>query len=147
MYAASSALYGDSRFGATARFYAKQMKVLEQPSYLYFFTRVPPSPHQTVGAFHAVEIAFIFDKSVPLFPTSEQDLLIRHAMGNYWVQFAKTGNPNMGALPKWSVFSEADQRHMVFGPEIGVTSMERAVAYDVFERYLLQLIETVAGEG
>jgi len=143
VFDASAAVYGDSRFGAPARFYARQMAEVGQPAYLYFFTRVPPSGQQTAGAFHAAEIVFVFGKSVPLFPRDEQDETISQVMGDYWTQFAKTGDPNAEGLPSWPPFSRADERSMVFGPNIHATPVERANVYDIFERHWMQLIEEV----
>jgi para-nitrobenzyl esterase len=143
---AASAIYGDSKFGARARFYAKQMGDVGQPAYLYFFTRVPPSKRQSAGAFHAAEIIFVFGKSVPLFPTDEQDETITQAMGDYWTQFAKTGDPNMEGLPQWPAFSIEEQRNMVLGPKIVATPIERADAYDIFQRHWMQLIEATRPE-
>ena len=34
------------------------------------------------------------------------------AMGDYWVNFAKTGNPNGEGLPYWPAFSETDPNAM-----------------------------------
>jgi para-nitrobenzyl esterase len=146
VFAAASAVYGDSRMGTTARFYARQMANLGQPAYLYFFTRVPPSPEQTAGAFHAAEIVFVFGKSVPLFPTNQQDQILTQAMSAYWTQFAKTGDPNIEGQPPWPAFSREAQRNMVFGPKIDATPVERAEAYDIFERHWMQLIEAVRPE-
>lgn len=142
----ASAVYGDSRLGTTARFYARQMANLGQPAYLYFFTRVPPSPGQTAGAFHAAEIVFVFGKSVSLFPTNEQDQIITQAMGDYWTQFAKTGDPNIEGQPSWPAFSREEQRNMVFGPKIEAAPVDRAEAYDVFERHWMQLIKALRAE-
>ena len=139
----ASAVYGDSRMGTTARFYARRMADSGQPAYLYFFTRVPPSPEQTVGAFHAAEIVFVMGKSVPLFPTNQQDQIITQAMGDYWTQFARTGDPNIEGQPPWPAFSREEQRNMVFGPKIDATPVERAEAYDIFERHWMQLIEAI----
>ena len=143
VFDASAAVYGDSRLGATARFYARQMAKVGQPAYLYFFTRVPPSRRQTAGAFHGAEIVFVFGKSVSLFPRDEQDQTIAQVMGDYWTQFAKTGDPNAEGLPSWPPFSRADERNMVFGPDIHATAVERAEAYDIFERHWMQLIEEI----
>jgi para-nitrobenzyl esterase len=141
-----SAVFGDSRFGATARYYAKSMSKVGQPAYLYFFKRVPPTPRQTIGAFHAAEIAFVFDKRVPLFPRDEQDGVIRQAMGDYWSRFAKTGDPDHEGAAAWPAFSEADERNMVFGPAIGAEPVERAAAYDIFERHWMRLLERIRVE-
>jgi para-nitrobenzyl esterase len=146
VFDAASAVYGDSRFGTPARLYARQMAAVGQPAYLYFFTRVPPSPKQTVGAFHAAEIVFVFGKTVPLFPTDEQDQIITQAMGDYWTQFAKTGDPNMEGLPPWPAFAREEQRNMVLGAKIDATPVERSEAYDIFEEYWMQLIEAVRPE-
>jgi len=146
LFEAASSIYGDSRFGATARFYAGRMAKLGQPAYLYFFTRVPPSPRQTAGAFHAVEIAFVFGKTVPLFPWDEQDRAITRAMGDYWTQFARSGDPNREGLPSWPRFSRAEQRNMIFGPTIEATTVERAEAYDIFERHWTALVEAIRPE-
>ncbi len=147
VFDAASRVYGDSRFGTTARLYARRATDIGQPTYLYFFTRVPPSPKQTVGAFHAAEIVFVFDKSVPLFPADEQDLVIRQTMGDFWTQFARAGDPNREELPDWPQFSREEPRSMVFGREIGATPIERADAYDIFERDWLRLIETIRGKS
>jgi para-nitrobenzyl esterase len=147
VFDAASAIYGDSRFGATARLYARQMAKLGQPAYLYFFTRVPPSPKQTAGAFHAVEIAFVFGKTVPLFPWDEQDRTITQAMGDYWTQFARSGDPNREGLPSWPRFSRAEERNMIFGPTIEAAPVERAEAYDVFERHWTGLVEAIRPES
>jgi para-nitrobenzyl esterase len=67
-------------------------------------------------------------------------------MGDYWTQFAKTGDPNLEGLPQWPRFSGAEQRNMVFGRTIGAAPVERAAAYDVFERHWMQLIEAIRPE-
>jgi para-nitrobenzyl esterase len=141
VWEAAAAVYGDSRFGTRARFYARQMEKVGQPAYLYFFTRVPPSRRQSAGAFHAAEIVFVFGKVVPLFPSDEQDRTLTRVMGDYWAQFARTGDPNMEGLPQWPAFSTDAQRNMVLGPKIGAAPVERADAYDVFERHWMRLIK------
>jgi para-nitrobenzyl esterase len=146
VFGAASAIYGESRFRTTARFYARRMADAGQPAYLYFFTRVPPSPRQTAGAFHAAEIAFVFGKTVPLFPFDEQDRAITQAMGDYWTQFARTGDPNREGLPSWPRFSRAEERNMIFGPTIEAAPVEWAEAYDIFERHWTALVEAIRPE-
>jgi para-nitrobenzyl esterase len=38
-------------------------------------------------------------------------------VSRYWVNFAKTGDPNGAGLPTWPAFTEAEQQVMVFDAE------------------------------
>jgi para-nitrobenzyl esterase len=138
-------IYCDGRFGAKARYFASRTADLKLPAYLYFFTRVPPSPHQTIGAFHGVEIAFVFEKTVPLFLNNEYDEALSRTMADYWTQFAKTGNPNAEGLPEWPAYSDEDRRQMVLGPETGAAPVERAAKCDIMERHMVGVVEQLRG--
>jgi hypothetical protein len=35
-------------------------------------------------------------------------------MSSYWVNFAKTGNPNGAGLPDWKPYLDKDRRYMAF---------------------------------
>jgi len=52
-------MMGDEIFGVNIRYVARQNEAHGEDSYLYFFSRVPPSNKQTLGAFHAAEIPFV----------------------------------------------------------------------------------------
>lgn len=108
---------GDLMFGAKARFYAECAARQDQPTFLYFFTRVPPSPKQTAGAFHAAEISFVHGSSNPILPLSPADLILSATMMGYWTQFAKTGDPNGGNRPQWEPFDPAQPGWMVLGTD------------------------------
>jgi para-nitrobenzyl esterase len=60
---------------------------------------------------HAAEIAYVMN------PIAFGDGVTLQA---YWVNFAKTGDPNGGTLPKWPRFESATQRHVLFDSR-GVT--------------------------
>ncbi len=67
-------------------------------------------------------------------------------MGDYWTQFAETGDPNVEGQPHWPAFSTEEQRNMVLGSKIEAAPIERAEAYDIFERHWMQLIEAIRPE-
>ena len=46
------------------------------------------------------------------------DWEISRLMGAYWVQFAKTGNPNRGDLPEWPAFDDQKGSVLEIGDEI-----------------------------
>ena len=138
---AESSLFGDSVFGSKVRFYAGQASRSGQQVYLYFFTRTPPSPKQTAGAFHGADIAFVHGRSLPIFPQNEKDLALSKIMIDYWIQFAKAGNPNVSPHPEWPLFDLEKQICMELGDRIGGASVERAAKYDILDRRLLRQID------
>ncbi|MBI4767295.1 MAG: carboxylesterase family protein [Deltaproteobacteria bacterium] len=137
------AMLGDSMFGAKVHFYALQAAKGGQKAYLYFFTRVPPSPKQTAGAFHAAEVPFVFNHSIPILPLTKQDLNLSELMVDYWTQFAKTGDPNASNRPEWPAVSPDSPEYMVLGDKSGRSPIERKVKYDIFNKRLLRQIEQI----
>ena len=79
---------------------------------------------------------------MPLFDWSEADEALAMAMGDYWVQFARSGDPNLATRPAWAVFTAEDQRQMRLGlgAELGMMEIERQAKYALLQRRLLRLI-------
>ena len=119
------------------RYLAKGNIAQGAPTYLYHFTRVPPSKSQTIGAFHASEIFFVFGSHSPLAGLSEEDAALTEAMGLYWTNFAKTGDPNGAGLPEWPLYDAAQDQWMTFNPELEVKSNIRSEKLDIMERALI----------
>ena len=92
---------GDEIFGVNIRYVTRQNEIHGGESYLYHFSRVPPSNKQTIGAFHAAEIPFVFGSYEKTIGYSKEDIKLAELMQNYWVNFAKNGNPNGDNLPDW----------------------------------------------
>jgi len=141
---AETDMLGDDLFGVHMRYLAKSNTAQSEPSYLYHFTRVTPSKTQTIGAFHAAEIFFVFDSHSPLSGLTEEDEKLTEAMGLYWTNFAKTGDPNGGDLPSWPQYSADTDQWMTFNPSIEVQTGIRADKLDIMER---ALVSRVAAAG
>lgn len=139
-------MLGDDLFGVHMRYLAKSNIAQGQPAYLYHFTRVPPSPRQTLGAFHASEIFFVFNSHSPLAGLTEEDKILTDAMGTYWTNFAKTGNPNGNNLPDWPAYDPASDLWMTFNPSIEVKSGIRANKLDAMERTLTSRVAAAYAE-
>ena len=52
-------------------------------------------------------------------PPSAADTTLSDRMMNYWVNFAKAGDPNAAGLPTWPVFTENTQQVMYFDGTVG----------------------------
>jgi len=102
-------------------------------AYLYYFDhRTPASPE---GSSHASEIAFVFGNlGRPGMQPSAADQELSDLMSSYWVNFARTGNPNAPGLPPWPAFSDAHPSVMHFdarpSARPGVPNLEQLIALD-----------------
>lgn len=109
----AEALAGDDFIAySTWKWTDMQVKTGNAPVYQYHFEQVPAAkpgakigsvPASEAGSRHACEIEYVFQtlKSQAGVPWTEDDFKVSDAMSSYWVNFAKTGNPNGGGLPDW----------------------------------------------
>jgi len=109
------ALIDDYLFTEAARFYARRMAATGAPAWRYVFDYVPEAERsRRTGAQHASELAFLFG-NLPA-SAAPADLATARLMGDYWTQFAKTGDPNGPGLPVWPRQAAGDPL-LVFGDD------------------------------
>ena len=88
-----------------------------QPVWEFRFSYVAESMRsQWPGAPHASEIPFVFDTVRARYADqlTAADQSVAQKIHAYWVQFAKTGDPNAAALPGWPKFSAGTDTLMNF---------------------------------
>jgi para-nitrobenzyl esterase len=101
--ASAKQLARDRGLASTWQWARTRMAASSQPVYLYYFTHVEPGPEaQRYGAFHSSEIPYVFatlDRAER--PFTAQDRALSSTIGQYWVNWIETGDPNGPGLPAW----------------------------------------------
>jgi para-nitrobenzyl esterase len=92
----------------------------------YYYDNHAP---QAEGSGHGSDVPFAFQTLVGGRRTpGPTDLALSETISSYFVNFARTGDPNGKGLPTWPAFTERNQQVMVFD------GMPSARTYPVFER-------------
>ncbi len=106
---AAQRIRSDQFFAWEMRTWARHQAAHDDPAWLYYFTHVPDlggKYGESLGAFHAAEIAYAFGNpgtgfgDEPMVPR-ESDNEVSELMTGYWVNFARHGDPNGDGLLDW----------------------------------------------
>jgi para-nitrobenzyl esterase len=99
----------------------------------YFDHRTPATPD---GANHGDEVNYVFQNfRSPGGAPSAEDLALSDLIRAYWINFARTGDPNGSGLAPWPAFTENDQRVISFDTKASVKpipNLEKLKAYDAY---------------
>ena len=134
----------DKVWAEPARFTARAFTAIGEPAYIFLFSYVPSSMTERMpyGPGHGTDIPYAFDNlrsggfgPAPAPPTAE-DKEVARMMNAYWVNFAKTGNPNGKGLPKWPLNNSKTNEILEFqrdGKPVGKIDPTKA-KLDVIEK-------------
>lgn len=142
-------LYADFFFGSQ-RYLAKYHAKARLPTYVYHFSRVLDE-HQGdfYGAAHGAETRYAFD-TIDTFPiianaddigdfgykVNQSDRDYAKMVSRYWVQFAKTGDPNVTGQPGWPAASNGNDVMLDFGQTSPVVRRDfRKARRDYYEAF------------
>jgi len=114
----------------TRRWNAQELCRLKQEqrtaaSYLYYFDWFSPVHNNRMGAYHTLDIPFVFynmDIGASMTGSAQSRYALGHVMSAAWAAFARTGDPNHADMPKWPVFDVATYPTMVFGERVHVAN-------------------------
>jgi para-nitrobenzyl esterase len=99
------------------------------PVYLYEIDWTTPVDGGKWGSPHSMEHPFVFDNvalsasMVGTSPTEPQKLADQ--ISPTWIAFARTGNPNNGAIPHWPAYTAPERTTMVFDTQSKAEKMFR----------------------
>jgi para-nitrobenzyl esterase len=95
------------------------------PVWLYELDWKTPIDGGKWGSPHSLDVAFVFDnvaRSGSMVGTGPEPQLMADRMSSTWIAFARNGNPDNNAIPKWPSFSSAARATMVFDRETRVVN-------------------------
>ncbi|MET0183665.1 MAG: carboxylesterase family protein [Caulobacterales bacterium] len=135
-----AALTGDSSYFVPRRTAARLAYGHGIPTRAYHFAYVAEELRGKVpGAAHGSEIPYLFEffkrslmDAYDPTPADKQMAKVVHA---YWVNFARTGDPNGPGLPAWPQFAAGDEQYLVFNESGGAQAVKE------LDHYRLDLVE------
>jgi para-nitrobenzyl esterase len=88
-----------------------------QRVFVYRFDRsIPGKGQEELGAFHSVEIPYVFgalhDPTWQWLPFTTDDSALSNLIQTYWTNFAKSGNPNAQGLPNWPAWGDGKKEFL-----------------------------------
>lgn len=108
--------------------------------YYYYFDQHPEYGEDSqkfgYGSPHGQEVAYVFQNLRDNNPDlSAYDTAISKAMGTYWTNFAKYGDPNGNGLPIWPEFSKQNPKVLYFEKTPYVGPVPSEAALQVLDNY------------
>ena len=141
-----------------ARRIAEYQREAGNDAWVYWFTQASPAPANSAPNLpvHAAEVKYVFDNlgELPLFPDSSDaelaaaspaDQRVADMTASYWVNFARTGNPNGPGLPEWPRHTGlASVDAIIIDADPASKSLPSAATLQEFEAQLEQQLEGLA---
>jgi para-nitrobenzyl esterase len=115
------------RFACAAYSIAHAMSKAGVTSYLYYFTYVDPGKRSRLGAHHGEELFFLTNEFPDDWQHTGRDEELGRLIRGYWVQFAKTGDPNFESAPRWPSYDPESRQYFELGNRLELHNVAERV--------------------
>ncbi|MDN4999394.1 carboxylesterase/lipase family protein [Bradyrhizobium sp. GCM10027634] len=116
----AASFYTDKAFSEPVRLLARLHAATGAPTFRYRFAYVPEGRRGNADEGHGRELQFIFGaEGVPgagIF--SRRDREVANRLRAYWINFARSGDPNGAELPHWDAVADRDHLLLVTNDRI-----------------------------
>ena len=131
-------MHADHMFGWDARTWARSAVDNDSEAFVYVFEHPEPLPQfgRSLGSPHGSDIAYVF--GVPSGLWEDVDHRVSKTMQSYWVNFAKTGNPNGAGLPDWPSYNRSSEAFLEINDTPQVLHNYQKQKFDVYDELFSQ---------
>jgi para-nitrobenzyl esterase len=133
--------------GYGAYTFARSMTRAGQRAYLYYFTYPATGKLASLGAFHGEELMVLSGGYWKGWASSPDDATLAATMRNYWVQFAKTGDPNIQGQPRWDVFDPGKNQALELGHTIAPMKVLHTEGFTALDHIMAEIVSDVVATG
>ena len=153
---ATQEIMSDAIFTSEMRTWAQHVENQGKNAFVYIFNHAPPLSEfgRSLGAFHGGEIQYVFqshvgenaDDDTPVL-WDDSDRKVASMMRQYWVNFAKTGNPNGDGLSEWPRYTASTNQTLAIEASPYVVTDLRKSKLDTFEQIMRDGFAEAEPEG
>ena len=137
--------YHNDLFSYGAYSLARTVTHRGQNAYLYLFTYAEKGKRAKLGAYHGEELYFLSNSYPTDWEHDGDDERLGQAIRAYWVQFAKTGNPNSNGLPEWPAYEVGKDQCLELGRRVGLRQVPERVK--VLGRIMEEVVADATGSA
>lgn len=112
------------------------------PVWNYMFAYYGTALDGKLTATHCMELPYVFNnvtRASSMTGATLEAIQLGNSMSSAWINFARTGNPNVEGMPEWPAYTADSKATMIFDAPVS----EVKYAYD---RKLLEVVEKVASK-
>ena len=151
---AQKIINGDNGFILSSRMWGRLVESRGNDAYVYYFTRPAPvfrlyvpeekdlngdGGQRTLGAYHSGELAYVFNNlDIVGLGWDDIDHKLSDTIAEYWVNFARNGNPNGPGLPEWPTYDSSADVVQILGDEVRSSVHPRKEQLDRMEKIFLK---------